>query len=181
MLMPLSPGRCDLIHCIMPGKALGGHIKTHTGTHVRGKERGGGGGGKVTEDTERNRGRNNFLVEHRDGHAVIKDLWRSMSPSQTPAVSVTLWTCTCEPCYYCRCLARLSAWQNSLLLALAFLFCRGLRWQSVWQNEWMEFWRMPTSKSPNAQWEWLIAAFKWIIHASKIDGFAAAAFKMWWR
>lgn len=141
----------------------------------------GEGGGVKLQKTQRGIEEGTIFWLNTDGHAVIKDLWRSMSPSQTPAVSVTLWTCTCEPCYYCRCLARLSARQNSLLLALAFLFCRGLRWQSVWQNEWMEFWRMPTSKSPNAQWEWLIAAFKWIIHASKIDGFAAAAFKMWWR
>lgn len=29
-------------------------------------------GGKVTEDTERNRGRNNFLVEHRDKRSVTQ-------------------------------------------------------------------------------------------------------------
>lgn len=54
-----------------------------------------------------------------------------------------------EPCSDCRCFDQLS-----LLLTLVFLFCQGLDWQAIWQNQ---YWRMPTSKSPNAWWEWLIA------------------------
>ena len=79
MLMPLSPGRCDLIHCIMPGKALGGPTKkkkkkTHKHRHTR---QGRVGAIKVTKDRERNRKKRDDSWRRAVG-CNKRSLWRSM-------------------------------------------------------------------------------------------------------
>ena len=77
MLMPLSPGRCDLIHCIIPGKALGGHTqkkKKKKKTHTR---QGRVGAIKVTKDRGRNRKKRDDSWRRAVG-CNKRSQWRSM-------------------------------------------------------------------------------------------------------
>lgn len=177
MLMPLSPGLWDLIHCIIPGKALG-EMKRKIMLVERVQ-------GEKNDVKKRNRGRDDSrLVKHREGRAEIKDPCDAacdVCEPDTSCVKDTLnmpdmftWAEQQRRAAFCikiknkiyalspRCLLSCYAESNAGSLCAK-------RLDGILKDAYIKVTKRLVREADSG-------IIKWIIHARKIDAFAVDAF-----